>query len=502
MSQLRILPWVGSGLNDRMIVSFLLDKWKDPFATFYSRIQQLPAGHCLWADGSRLTARRYWRPGTKNICQATRPSDVLQEFADRFRQAVRQRLVSNEWKVMSDESVGAVLGSPLATHHSPTTIGILMSGGLDSTAMAGMAADILHREPENVPPMVVISALFGDLPCDESKYIEAALRRLPFPSCQLDGRAGPYTLDNLQEDMRRHEWPVLHRQGPLFMAFREAAQSCGARILLNGLGGDELTTDYRYYRVPMMRGNPLGILRAAHLVRQVEGMSLGKSLYLLAREACPEEIKRPYRWVRRRIRPGPPPAWSSWLSPDFRKLAEELDSTPDPPPQAFDSETLELAWRILTNPGASWANRFLVDEFAAAGIQCRFPFLDRRLFDLVFSIPAHLRPRCQGSPWFKPLIAEALSDFLPKEIRRRDAKVDFGAYNCYVFDRSLESLRPCLFDGQWKSECFVSRSQAQSLFDSYSRLKQGWNHRTNDEIKRMETLRDIAGLELWLREIQ
>jgi asparagine synthase (glutamine-hydrolysing) len=491
MSQLRILPWVGSDLNDRTVVSFLLDKWRDPFATFYSRIQQLPAGRWLLGDSDRLTVRRYWRPGDANVCQATRPVDVLQEFADRFHLAVRQRL-----QLTTDRS-------SLTTHHSPNGIGILMSGGLDSTALAGMVADIQRRQPEDFPPVTIISACFGDMPCDESTYIQAALHRLPFPSRQLDGRGGPYSLENLQEDMRRHEWPVLHRQGPLFIAFREAARSCGARILLNGLGGDELTTDYRYSKVPMMGGNPLGILRAAHLVRQVERMSLGKSLCLLARENCPEEIKRPYRWFRRRIRPDPPPAWSSWLAPSFREIAEELESDLPTPSQGFGSDTLELSWQIVTDPRASWANRFLVDEFAVAGIGCRFPFLDRRLFDLVFSIPARLRPRCQGRPWFKPLMAEGLGDFLPKEIRRRDAKVDFGAYNCYIFNRNLEFLRLCLFDGhQWKSASFVSRSQAQDVFDSYCPPKPGWNHQANDEIKRMETLRNIAGLELWLREIQ
>src|SRR5262245_27889008 len=114
MSQLRSLTWAGNGLNERMIVSFLLDSFEDPFATFFSNIKQIPSGHYLWADGNRLTISRYWRPGIRNACRATRPDEVLDEFADRFRQAVDQRLDRGQ----------------------PT--GILMSGGLDSTAMAGM----------------------------------------------------------------------------------------------------------------------------------------------------------------------------------------------------------------------------------------------------------------------------------------------------------------------------------------------------------------------------
>ncbi len=111
-----------------LIVSFLLEKWQDPFSTFFSQIQQLPPGHWLWADGTRLTARRYWQPGIQNVCKATRPGEVLEEFADRFRLAVRQRLPFTAHR------------SPLTTHPSPTSVGILMSGGLDSTAMAGIAA--------------------------------------------------------------------------------------------------------------------------------------------------------------------------------------------------------------------------------------------------------------------------------------------------------------------------------------------------------------------------
>jgi asparagine synthase (glutamine-hydrolysing) len=478
MSQLRFLPWVGKDLNDRMIVSFLLDTFKDPTATFYASIRQIPGGHLLWADGKQATITRYWRPGIRNVCRATRPAEVLEEFRDRFRLAVRQRLDARQ----------------------PT--GILMSGGLDSTAIAGIVAEIQKRDPQCVPKVEIISALFGDLPCDESAYIDATLRRLPFANRKIDGRNGAYTMSDLHADMRRHEWPVLHRQGPLFNGFREAARKCGAQILLNGLGGDELTTDYRYYTVPMNGVNPLGILRAARLVREVEKMPYGKALYLLAREACPELIKRPYRWARQRVRADLTPEWSSWLAPEFRRIASDLESPEEDSVHGFDSETLELAWRIVTSPRASWANRFLVDEFAAAGIQCRFPFLDRRLFDLAFSIPPHLRPRCRGGPWFKPYIAHGLADFIPSEIRLRDAKVDFESYNCYVFSRCLEFLRPYLFDGvPWKSEAYVPRSQAVALFQTVFEEDAGRGKQGHAVRKRMETLRNITGLELWLREL-
>jgi asparagine synthase (glutamine-hydrolysing) len=196
ISQLRLLPWVGEAINDRMVVSFLMDVWNDARQTFYRNVAQLPPGHCLQASQNGTVIRRYWQLGIKKTCTAGKPAEVLEHFADLFRQAVRQRLV----------------------HDKP--YGILMSGGLDSTSLAGMVADIYSREAESIRPPVVISAQFGDLPCDESPYIDAVLRRLPFESRQVSGLNGRLpSVEDISEDVRRHEWPALNRQRPLFEAF-------------------------------------------------------------------------------------------------------------------------------------------------------------------------------------------------------------------------------------------------------------------------------------------
>jgi asparagine synthase (glutamine-hydrolysing) len=497
LSQLRLLPWVGGRINDRMVVSFLTDTWNDADQTFYKNIIQLPPGHYLQANAGETLVCRYWRPGVKNACAAGSSSEVLRQFADLFRLAVRQRIVA------PDGGCGNETGP----------VGILMSGGLDSTSLAGMAADIYQREqlqsltrvgrPTSARP-VVISAQFGDLPCDESPYIDAVLRRLPFESHRVTGLNGHVpSVNEFREDLRRHEWPALNRQRPLFEAFTRAAHRLGARMLLNGLGGDELATDYRYYHDLLNRGGALGILRAAGLVSRVEGIAAPKALYSLAREGCPEEIKRIYRWLRRRVVcPSSEGEFvPAWLAPQARRMALEIGPAAVPAPQGFGSATLELAWQIISSPYSAWANRWLVNEFASQGIRCRFPFLDQRLFDFVFSIPPRLRPRCKGSPWFKPLISQGLSAFLPPAVRHRAAKVHFEAYNCYVFGGEFESLRRCLFDSrEWHSEGFVPRRKAFEVFENFQMRPEEIRQDPLGASKRIEPLRRIAGLELWLRE--
>jgi asparagine synthetase B (glutamine-hydrolysing) len=227
-----------------------------------------------------------------------------------------------------------------------------MSGGLDSTSLAGMVADIYSREAESLRPPVVISAQFGDLPCDESPYINAVLRRLPFESRQVSGLNGqPPSIEELWEDVRRHEWPALNRQRPLFEAFVKTARSFEAQMLLNGLGGDELTTDYRYYHDLIHRSGVLGILRSARLVNRVEGIPTGKALFSLLREVCPEEIKGAYRWLRRRIQvsSSEKDGYPTWMTPQARQLAMEIGPPLAPPPEGFGSQTLELAWQIISS---------------------------------------------------------------------------------------------------------------------------------------------------------
>src|SRR5262249_28033521 len=147
------------------------------------------AGHCLEASASGTRVRRYWKPGVKHTCMAKKPLEVLDQFADLFRQAVRARLVRDH------------------------PFGILMSGGLDSTSIAGMVADIYRHEPSGLSPPVVISAQFGNLPCDETPYIDAVLRRLPFEARRISAMNGrPPSREAFWEDLQRHEWPALNRQ--------------------------------------------------------------------------------------------------------------------------------------------------------------------------------------------------------------------------------------------------------------------------------------------------
>ena len=476
VGQLERLPWVGTDVNERTVVSLLSDVWDDSGATFLRNVRQLPPGHCLSVTASRATLRCYWSPRRWPRPECRSEPEVLERFEELVRDAVRVRL------------------------EDPGRLGILMSGGFDSTAVSGVIGDLWQREgrAQQRPVPLVISGRFGNLPCDESRYIDAALRRLPFesrPVAVLDRGLSP---DEILQDVRRHEAPFVSRQRPLCEEFASVARNAGVATLMTGLGGDELTTDYGYSADLLRTGRLARCYRSAVCASRGDGVSLARVFLEILREACPAAVKRPYRSLRRLLgrnrRPTP-----DWMSPEAVALACTLARPNAEPSPNFPSRTAEYAWRVACDPYSHWSNRWWVTEFAASGIRVCSPLLDRRLFEFVLGIPARLRPCCDGVARFKLLISRGLRRYLPEELHRRGDKVFFESYNNLVFEQTFAGLREYLFDGaEWLSEPFVPRVRAKALFEASGPVAAA----TPDALARsqqIEPLWRIAGLEVWLR---
>jgi asparagine synthetase B (glutamine-hydrolysing) len=469
------LPWVGTEINERTVVSLLTDVWEDSGATFIRNVRQLPPGYSLTATANRTQVRRYWLPRRWARQECSTELEVLERFEDLVRRAVRVRL------------------------NAPGRLGILMSGGFDSTAVSGVAGDLWLRENqlrERLRPLV-ISGRFGDLPCDESPFIDAALRGLPFESRQVAVLDRGLSPDEILQDVRRHEAPFVSRQRPLCEEFAQVARGAGIATLMTGLGGDELTTDYGYSADLLRTGQLARCYRSATCASRGDGVPLMQVFLEIFREACPEAVKWPYRSIRglfrRRL------STPAWMSPDAAAVAATLAQPNVEPCPSFPSRTAEYAWRVVRNPYSHWSNRWWVTEFAASGIRVCCPLLDRRLFEFVLGLRARIRPCCDGVARFKLLISRGLRRYLPKELHGRSDKVFFESYNNLVFEKSAPGLRQHLFENtEWLSEPFVPRARAKELFEAFEKVSAS----ESDALARsrqIEPLWRIAGLEMWLR---
>src|SRR5712664_1454837 len=114
----RTHPEVPGEVNDPALGDFLLFGLNcDNATTSFRDIQRLPAAHSLSISPEGLKIRRYWTPPTDGRIRYSKPEEYVENFQSLLQAAVGDRLRTDR-------------------------VGILMSGGLDSSSVAAVAKEV------------------------------------------------------------------------------------------------------------------------------------------------------------------------------------------------------------------------------------------------------------------------------------------------------------------------------------------------------------------------
>ncbi|HEU4366666.1 MAG TPA: asparagine synthase-related protein [Methylomirabilota bacterium] len=378
----RLHPDVPGAVNDAAIGDFLLfGAHQDPATTAFEAIRRLPAAHHLAGTG-RLEARRYWTlPIDGPIRYAHR-----QDYVDRF---------------------GELLGSAVADRLRCAGAGVLMSGGVDSTAVAATAKHGLSRPAPGIELRAyttVCERLFAD---PERRYASLAAGALAVP---VHYRVVDHyqLFDRWDDPDRRTPEP---QADPLVAVHLDLLRDVAvhSRVALTGYGGDPV------FRVPLAY--------ATGLVRRGRMLELAGELgqYLLACRRLPRV--RLGAHVRAWLGPRRPPVTAApgWLTADLvtrlerRPRAAALDA--EPPPV---HPTRPAAYDLLTS--SDWPSIFESYDAGTTGVPVavRHPFFDVRLVRYLLAIPP--------IPWCfdKTILRLAMRGLLPESVRLRPKAVAAG----------------------------------------------------------------------------
>lgn len=370
--------------------------------TLLCRVQKLPAGHSLVYDVSarEIRLRCYWQfvldPVESSGPDAERR--LADELLDRLRGAVKRQLVADE------------------------NVGVLISGGVDSSAIAALA--VAERGPNRVESFNIG---FEERSYDESVHARLVAERLGtiHHSETLDAATAecllPVVRGQLDEPMGD---PSLL---PTYALAKLARRH--VKVALGGDGADELFAGY----------DPFRALHVAKAYKSFVPRPLHEAIsHLCARLPVSHQnlsfdfkLKRFVRGV------GQSPAlWNSvWLAPLTGRELAELFNEPTEIEELY-SEAIS-AWEAL--PNGNIVDRSLqfftriylqnniltkIDRASMLhGLEVRSPFLDLEVVEFVRRLPSHwkLRGRCT-----KYLLKRALERVLPAETLRRKKK-GFGA---------------------------------------------------------------------------
>ncbi|MGH2755472.1 MAG: asparagine synthase (glutamine-hydrolyzing), partial [Actinomycetota bacterium] len=205
-------PAVPSTLSAGSVVEYLSFGYTSGERTLIESIKKLEPGHAMRLSGGRLNVFEYW--------------DVIGDATS----TLDGRPVETQLRELLEAAVSAALVSDVP-------VGIMLSGGLDSSVIAALAAR--HGSPDDLH---AFSIDFG-LPTDESAAAarladELGISHTTIRLTQERLRSGfDAWLGEIDEPSSNPTWFAV-------AAIAEAARDEGIKVLIGGDGGDELFGGY------------------------------------------------------------------------------------------------------------------------------------------------------------------------------------------------------------------------------------------------------------------
>ncbi len=285
---------------------------------------------------------------------------------------------------------------------SDVPVGVLLSGGIDSSAIAAATDKVVGPRGE----LNLLSMVSGDGRFDESVHIDRASRALARTPQKVQLDLAPNSAFQLLEQAIWHnDAPVGSFSNVAHLLLMRRARELGVTVVLSGQGADELLCGYRKY---------LGFYLQS-LARSQRWAEAGRvSLSFL----CQRTVLKQFSFAegKRYL-----PSWMQRRGTDIRG-----DSLRDFKPQqlglALGSGVRDRQIADLEKFSVPTLTHFEDRMSMAASREIRLPFLDVRIMDLLLSLPTHYKLK---SGWTKHVLRKAVEPWLPPEIVWRRDKQGF-----------------------------------------------------------------------------
>jgi asparagine synthase (glutamine-hydrolysing) len=468
---LLLFPGVEPRVDEDVVRGFLVHGNCDLVdTTIFPQVKSLPAGCSLTASvGSpRVEIVRYWT-------LAPAASDgAAQDRIDTLRSLLRHSMRDH---LVSDVRAGSSL-----------------SGGLDSSTVVALAAELRRHAPEDATALgrefYTFTSCYEDLPAiDERRYALSAARAagatpvLVFPSP-----------DDFWSEFPRLAW---HQDMPFAsMSFyaqwrvMRAANEAGVRVLLDGQGGDEVFGGYAKVRYALL-AELLRSGRAAAAARETAATLRQHDRYVL-------DLRNGVRylppWLRHALRVDS--AIEQCLRPGWR-AALSAEHTPA-------TRWWRHVRRADDGDGLSPAQRVQVDDICtdtlpsllrmedrssmAFGIEARVPLLDHRVVEYGLALPDDLKVH---DGWSKFAVREAMRGLMPDDVRLRTTKLSFEAPDRAWLNGPLRPAVNDLVNSPLRCGAYVDPAALRRWFASPAAA--------NDNQASYLGLFRILSLEMWMR---
>ncbi len=202
--------------NEKVLPEVLSTRYTAGAETMFRGVYKLLPGHRLVCQDGGVTITRYWDvPVGRRERRSPASADVVARFRELLEESVRLRLMSD------------------------VPLGMFLSGGIDSSAIAALMARLIDR------PLQTFSVAFKDRAYNELAYARAVARAVGADAHEIV--IDEHDFFNALPRLVWHEdEPIAHPSSvPLFFVSSLAREH--VKVVLTGEGSDELLAGYGKY---------------------------------------------------------------------------------------------------------------------------------------------------------------------------------------------------------------------------------------------------------------
>lgn len=447
---LAVLPNIS--VDEQSVMDYLGFRSVPAPDTLFKDIKQLMPGSVIRLDAQgSLTSHVYWQLPKSVPRETIDISQSIEEVSKAIEHSVKNRLVAD------------------------TTVGALLSGGLDSSLIVAIAAKLQGRKQ-----LPTFTAGFSTPGYDERAFAEIV-------SKQYNTKAHIVEVDH-STFLNNHINLTWHREAPLsepadivIGCLAKAATENSVNVLLSGEGADELFAGYPKYQYA----------KWAALADKIPN-AIRKKLFTFVEQnlGAKSRVKAPRVMLRAMSEASEQDRFQTWFAPFTKSERSSLSRamSRNGYSNIYNRARGDLINRMLYVDCHTWLSDNLLargDRMTmSASVESRPPFLEHNLIELAFSLPSNVKIR-NGSP--KWILKEAAKKHLPKSIIHRKK---FG-FHIPIDQWFREGLRDYTHDLLLSSNSFVgnhlNRSDISLLLASHT------SEKSNDAIR----IWTLLSLEIW-----
>lgn len=405
----------------------------------------------MFEDVEQLRGGEYAIINTLNFTSITDFQIKRWYHLDTSTKQVKYDIASQKFKDLFIDSVRLRL-------RSDVKVGSCLSGGLDSSAIVSVMANLL-KENSSSELLNTFSACSMHKEFDEKEYIDEVVTR---------SKAKPFfcypNLDDLLEVNDKLTW---HQDEPfgstsIFAQWSvfEQAKKQNVTVMLDGQGADEQLAGYQglyfqiYLNELLSNGRIVKFVQEIKAFNKIHGIAIKSTLIKSVISLFPPTLKKQIGKFL-----GKPLYNISWLNNDAFSYH---DINPFLVGGMNNRSVKDTLYAQIIHNNLSMLLHWEDRDSMAHSIESRIPFLDYHLVEFLFSLPTEYKI---NSGITKKILRDALDGILPDKIKNRMSKLGFATPEEIWVKQNHQLFRNKLIEAIEICPSIFNRVQVLIIFD-------------------------------------